>query len=221
MSNKSINKKSSKNNIINNNSNITYLDKVINSDIKSITNNKIKPKKKIINNNSSSNILSSKLTIKQQRFINNYIISSNITEAALKAGYAKRSASSTGTDLLKNPKIIKALEEKLKKIEDKKIATASEVLQFLTSALRGEIDEDHVAVVGRGEGMSEAQLIKKKINPKDRIKSAELLAKRFGLLIEKVEVKDERSNNLLKDLAVQVGSNASALDMQIDTLEDD
>lgn len=186
--NKNTNKKSNSNT---NNTNNSYLENIVKSNIKSIVNNKIKPKKKKKNNTDDS--IKKKLTIKQQRFIDNYIISGNITDAALKAGYAKKSASSSGTELLKLPKIKAAVEEQLKKIEDKKIATATEIMQMLTQAARGQWDEEQIIVEGLGAGVSKARKYKRGIAAKDRLKAAELLAKRFGMLTEKVEVKDDRT----------------------------
>ncbi|MCD3505661.1 terminase small subunit, partial [Streptococcus equi] len=42
-----------------------------------------------------------KLTIKQQKFIDEYIICGNATEAALKAGYSKKTAGQIGEQNLK------------------------------------------------------------------------------------------------------------------------
>ena len=42
-----------------------------------------------------------KLTLKQQRFIDEYIISGNATQAAIKAGYAPKNAGQTGAENLK------------------------------------------------------------------------------------------------------------------------
>ena len=39
-----------------------------------------------------------KLTLKQQRFADEYIISGNATEAAIKAGYSKKTAYSIGLE---------------------------------------------------------------------------------------------------------------------------
>jgi hypothetical protein len=54
------------------------------------------------------------LTIKQLRFVNEYMIDSNGTQAAIRAGYSEQSASVQAYDLLRRPHIIKAIEERLR-----------------------------------------------------------------------------------------------------------
>ena len=53
-------------------------------------------------------------------------------------------------------------------------------MQLLTSAMRGELEEEIVV----GDGVT----IKKKIGLKDRIKAAELIGKRHRLFTDKVQV---------------------------------
>lgn len=45
-------------------------------------------------------MIMSKLTLKQQKFSDEYIISGNATEAALKAGYSKKTVRSIGQENL-------------------------------------------------------------------------------------------------------------------------
>ena len=73
------------------------------------------------------------------------------------------------------------LEKRLKEIEENRIAKAKEVLEFLTSSMRGEIKEEVVVVEGTGGGCSEANIMEKQIGANDRIKAAGQLAKRYGL----------------------------------------
>lgn len=59
--------------------------------------------------------------VKHARFVAHFIVCLNATEAALKAGYSKRSAYSTGSALLKDPEVADAvrrgLEDRGKRIE--------------------------------------------------------------------------------------------------------
>mgnify|MGYP001000346581 FL=1 len=129
-----------------------------------------------------------KLTEKQKRFADYYIESGNITEAAVKAGYSKKTARVIGQENLLKPAIKGYIDEKLEAMQDERTASAKEVLEFLTKSMRGEIKEEVVVIEGTGDGTSEARMIEKQIGLRDRIKSAELLGKRYRLFTDRVEV---------------------------------
>lgn len=128
------------------------------------------------------------LTEKQKRFADYYIETGNMTEAAVKAGYSKKTARVIGQENLLKPAIKNYIDEKLKELEEKRVASATEVMQLLTSAMRGELDEEVVVVESIGDYCSEARVVKKKIGLKDRIKAAELIGKRHRLFTDKVQV---------------------------------
>lgn len=121
------------------------------------------------------------LTVKQRRFVDAYIETGNAAEAARRAGYKSRNADVMGRENLRKPTVRKVLEARLKELEDKRIAKAKEVMEFLTSSMRGEIKEEAVVVEGVGDGCSAARIIEKQIGANDRIKAAVQLAKRYGL----------------------------------------
>lgn len=130
-----------------------------------------------------------KLTEKQKRFADYYIETGNGTEAAVKAGYSKKTARVIGQENLLKPAIKNYIDEKLEEMSSKRIASANEVMELLTSAARRELEEEVVVVESIGDYCSEAKVIKKQIGAKDRIKAAELLGKRYRLFTDKMEVK--------------------------------
>lgn len=115
--------------------------------------------------------MNKKLTPKQQAFTDYYIETGNATEAAIKAGYNKKTARQIGSMNLTKVDIKQYIEERLSKIEDERIAKGEEVLQYLTKVMRGE-EKDQFGL--------DASL-------QDRTKAAELLGKRYRLFVEKVE----------------------------------
>lgn len=129
-----------------------------------------------------------KLTIKQQRFADEYIISGNATDAAIKAGYREKHARQQGAENLAKPYIRAYIDERLEAINSAKIADQTEVLQYLTAVMRGETAATEVVVEGEGDGVSCARLIDKPPNEKERIRAAELLGKRYGAFTDKVSV---------------------------------
>jgi phage terminase small subunit len=146
-----------------------------------------------------------KLTIKQQRFADEYIISGNATEAAIKAGYSKKTANVIGVENLIKPNIKTYIDERLKELSDKKIANQQEVLEYLTAVLRGESSSEVVVIEGQGEGVSKAKPMQKAPDEKERLKAAELLGKRMGLFKEKVELSTDEPSKKLSDIMDQLG----------------
>ena len=131
------------------------------------------------------------MTDRQQKFADEYIIDCNASRA-YKAAYPNvkkdNVAGAAGARLLKNVKIKTYIEEKLAEISSKKTAEATEVMEYLTSVLRGQSEASVVVVEGYGDGCSEAKIIKKPPDEKERLKAAELLGKRYGLFTDKVDV---------------------------------
>ena len=128
-----------------------------------------------------------KLTDKQKRFCDEYLIDLNATQAAIRAGYSKKTAFTIANENLKKPYIKGYIDERLKQLEDKRIAKADEVLKYLTSVMRNEVKEEVVVVEGKGDGCSSARTIKKDMSAKDRNKAAELLGKRYRLFTDRIE----------------------------------
>ena len=129
-----------------------------------------------------------KLSERNKRFCDEYLIDLNVTQAAIRAGYTPKYANKRAYDLLNKLEIKEYLDQQLKKIEDEKIADAKEVMQYLTSIMRNELTEEVVVVEGEGEGCSSAVIVKKDISARDRNKAAELLGKRYRLFTDKMEV---------------------------------
>jgi len=129
-----------------------------------------------------------KLTAKQQRFCDEYLIDLNATQAAIRAGYSEQSARQMGTQNMSKPSIKNYIENRMEEKEKDLIADQDEVLRYLTSVLRGESQSTEIVVEGKGEGRSEARTIQKEPSEKDRLKAAELLGKRYGIYTENVDV---------------------------------
>lgn len=121
-----------------------------------------------------------KLTEKQKRFADEYLIDLNGTRAYL-AAYPKTRSEGTAAvaacRLLRNVRVKAYLDERLAAIQSKKTADATEVLETLTAIMRGEMTEEVPLLCGEGQQM----LADKNAAIKDRLKAAELLAKRYHL----------------------------------------
>lgn len=128
------------------------------------------------------------LTEKQKRFCDEYLIDLNATQAAIRAGYSKKTANRIGPENLSKPVIKAYINAKMAEKDAELIAAQDEVMKHLTAAMRGEITEEVVVVEGTGEGCSDARIVDKQISARDRLRAAELLGKRYQLFTDKVDV---------------------------------
>ena len=115
------------------------------------------------------------LTEKERIFADEYIKTTNATQSAIKAGYAENSASVTGSKMLRKPKVRQYIDAVMNERSKNTIATADEVLQYLTRVMNGE-EKDAFGL---------------DVSVNDRTKAAELLGKRHMLFTDKVKLDAE------------------------------
>lgn len=143
-----------------------------------------------------------KMTLKQQRFADEYIISGNATQSAIKAGYSKKTARAIANENLMKPYIKEYIDERLAKLESEKIATQEEVLQYLTSVMRGEKTEPLLVLDGEGT----QKVIEAVPNVQSRTRAAELLGKRYGTFTDRVDINAQiESKPKFDDIVNQLG----------------
>lgn len=138
------------------------------------------------------------LTEKERIFADEYIKTTNATQSAIKAGYAENSASVTGSKMLRKPKVRQYIDAVMNERSKNTIATADEVLEYLTKVMNGE-EKDAFGL---------------DVSVADRTKAAELLGKRHMLFTDKVkldaeieiDISDRMKQARVKSDEVQQGS---------------
>lgn len=125
-----------------------------------------------------------KLTEKQRRFVDYYVETGNASEAARRAGYSEKYINANAPKLLQNTAIKAAINARLKELEDKRIAKADEVLEFLTATLRGDTKEERVVVESTSLGKSKARIIEIPASVRDRLEAAKSLLKRYPMELD-------------------------------------
>lgn len=93
----------------------------------------------------------------------------------------EKTAAAAASRLLRNVKVKAYIDEQLEKLHNEKTADAQEVMEYLTSVMRGESQSEIVVVLGVGDGYSKASNINKSPDEKERLKAAELIGKRYGI----------------------------------------
>lgn len=127
------------------------------------------------------------MTDKQKRFCDEYLIDCNATQAAVRAGYSPKTAKQTGCENLAKADLKAYIDERLEEMHNEKTADAQEVLEYLTSVMRGEHKEQVLKLVGEGvQTISDID-----VGAKDRIKAAELIGKRYGMFKDGLAVEVE------------------------------
>lgn len=122
------------------------------------------------------------LNKRQIDFVQEYMKTNNINQSAIKAGYSSKTARSQGSRLLSNVNIRNYIDAINERIESEKIADIEEVMQYLTSVMRGE-KKDQFDL--------EASL-------SDRTRAAGELAKRLDVRAKNINV--ECAVNIIDDI---------------------
>jgi phage terminase small subunit len=153
-----------------------------------------------------------KLTAKQQRFCDEYLIDLNATQAAIRAGYSEKNARNIASENLAKPNIREYIDNRLAEKEKALIADQNEVLKYLTATMRREkkesvvvtTSEERSVYVPDDNGTMRKQTVKKETPQiveiparlSDANKAAELLGKAYGLYTEKVEADVDADLNI-------------------------
>ena len=155
------------------------------------------------------------MTAKEKRFGDEFLLDMNYTQAAIRAGYSESTAKNAcywvnqeadakqvkaGRKSQYKPELAAYINEQLEQMHSKLTADAQEVMEYLTSVLRGESKS---SVLARDEIGAE-RVIEKPPDEKERLKAAELLGKRYGLFKEAVDLEVKVSEKLA-DIMAQIG----------------
>jgi phage terminase small subunit len=71
------------------------------------------------------------LSYRQKRFIDEYLISGNLTQSSIKAGYSPNGAGVAGSRLLKNVRVKEALEAKQRALQEESDITKDAIVKNL------------------------------------------------------------------------------------------
>lgn len=137
-----------------------------------------------------------KLTIKQNKFADEYIKTGNAYQSALNAGYSESYSKGNVIKLLENVSVKAYIDKRLKKLEEEAIADQVEVLKYLTRVLRDEEREEILVNVGNFE----QEIQSMKVSTKDKIKAADLLGKRYGSWTDKVDLNSTEGIKIIDDI---------------------
>ena len=103
-----------------------------------------------------------KISPKEIKFVTYYIETGNVTEAVKLAGYHAGNPHGYGMKMLAKGKIQKELKEQLALFKNEHIASASEIMNFLTLAMRGEVKDQFGLDASLSDRMNAAKELAKR-----------------------------------------------------------
>ena len=150
------------------------------------------------------------MTAKQKRFVEEYLLDLNATQAAIRAGYSPDTAREIGCENLTKPDIsraiAKAMAERSRRTginqdrvvrELAKIAfvNASDVIDLKRATVLEEADREDLACI-QSVKVKDGNTVEREVRLADKLRALELLGKHLGMWTEKVQVsglEEERS----------------------------
>lgn len=143
--------------------------------------------------------MSEKLTPKQERFIQEYLIDLNATQAAIRAGYSKDTANEQGSRLLANVSISARIEARKKELTQKTELTQEWVLDKLKKCVEKSMQEEEVEkwdyvekrMIGSGEFVYDS---------KGATKALELIGKHLNMFKDTIKLEGELGVKIVDDL---------------------
>ncbi|MEG9482771.1 terminase small subunit [Mannheimia sp. HC-2023] len=133
-----------------------------------------------------------KLTDKQKRFVEEYLIDLNATQAAIRAGYSEETARQIGAENLSKLVIQEAIQQAQNKRSERTQITQDDVLNGLLEVIamstgKKVVVETDVAKNEKGELIG-FDIAKTKFEPAAANKALELLGKHLGMFKDKVDL---------------------------------
>lgn len=145
------------------------------------------------------------LNPKQIAFADEYIITGNLYQSAIKAGYSDNYAKGNVKKLLENERVQKFIAERMEEIKSSKIMDQTEVMERLTAIARRESrkgvynqktvydgDEEKATVIEK-----EYELVP---TTEEETKALELIGKRYAMWTDKQELNGNVSVTIVDDV---------------------
>ncbi len=160
-----------------------------------------------------------KMSEKAGRFVEEYLIDLNATQAAIRAGYSARSAGSIGCELLKRPAVRDAVQKAQAERSRRTGVNADRVLQELAKVSfvnpadvldlsNGSVNtdaalDDLACIAGIKVKYYAGEIVERDVRLCDKVKALELCGRHLGMFIDKKELSAGEGNFEVKIKVVE------------------
>lgn len=160
-----------------------------------------------------------KLTNKQKRFIEEYLIDLNATQASIRAGYSPETAKEIGCENLTKPniknEIDKAIAERsrrtginqdrvLREIAKIAFVNPSDVINFNQATVKENASDDDLAVISgikiKSIPTDDGNIQEREVKLYDKLKALDMLGKHLGMFTDKIELKGDMGVKIIDDI---------------------
>lgn len=137
-----------------------------------------------------------RLTVKEAKFIDLYMETGNQRQSVIEAGYKTKAPGQYGQTLLVKSYIKNEIDHRLQMLEDEKIASTQEILQFWTRVMRGEeTDQFGLETTNADKIKASQELAKRTIDIANKVAGGKDTGEvKICLSFEGMEDKEESNN---------------------------
>lgn len=127
---------------------------------------------------------------RQKHFADEYIISKNATQSAIKAGYSEKTARSIGQKLLTKADISEYIQKRTEELFDERSMTIAEALAISASIARGDVQKGYSKSTVKKDGKEKVVESTYEFTPsiEERQRSVDHILKVNGAYLERKEI---------------------------------
>lgn len=159
------------------------------------------------------------LTAKQQKFVEEYLIDLNATQAAIRAGYSVKNAGKIGSQLLEKTRIKHAIDKAmaersrrtgitqdrvLRELAKIAFVNATDVINMDEATIRGDANREDTAAIAsvrvKTIPTEDGEITEREVKICDKLKALELLGKHLGMFNDKLNVNAEMAVKIVDDI---------------------
>lgn len=164
-----------------------------------------------------------RLTPKQRRFVEEYLVDLNATQAAIRAGYSEKTAYSIGMENLRKPQIASSIQGAMDRRSDRTTVTQdkvvrelariafvdpTKVINFANGAVLESLSEDDRAALSGVKVKDGDIFIEREVKLCDKLRALELLGKHMGMFTDNVAFKGMVPVTIIDDVSARAKQNA-------------